>query len=1002
MAEPRKPSFPQLPTLPKITGEMIRRPFRLAEGWGTFALVALMVLIVQLSILRAEWAPELRILPSVTFAGLIVGFVLARIGRLRNYYAHLIGIAAGMLVIWLRTLSVIDDRFGGARGKSVEMAHRIGRYVRGAWNGSAEDDLILFVLAIAALMFFFGYFSMWWIFRSRWLSPTIGVAGLILLVNLGYDRADSGLFLFMFLLTAIPLAIRFYAYTQEAQWRRASINFPESLGWRFMSVATGLSLLLLMVSYLVPFSVHGGPVHAAWERASAPWDDIEGRWERFFPGIEGRGRTRNTFPGFAAFGETFQLGGGLNLPDDPAVSLKCDGIPGQYIKMNAYDFYTGHGFKKKVPESFTAQQPDGSTYDPRVSLDAGKAVPLPVAADQTAKSATCSAQLYRPRGNILPITGNQLELVNTQTLVSLGWQSFNLAGATIPPSASDTLPAPLADLVKKVSSLQGLTVPTDAPPTLRPGAQTQVSLQRDGTLVLYVPSTTPTTFTPEQLAQIVARAQQQAVAQGAQPPRILRVTIVQAPVVQPTPSPVPTTAGGATTSGTTAAPATATPSTISPTQSALVPLDRRFDTITEEQNRLAGNLIQTQVVIEQGKVTAILYRGQAPNFGDIDQVISVAPVPVGKEVTESIRVSEATEDALRKAPTQLPKWTERYTQLPDGITQRTADLAQQLAKGSTNQYDTAAAVEQYLRANLAYSERVGLPPFDRDATDYFLFQSKQGYCEYFSTAMVTLLRLNGIPAREAVGYLPGAKAEDGRLVSRENQAHAWVEVWFPQFGWITFDPTPKPGVPPIARGPQIVPQVNATDPDAQAVGDLAGGQDRLDARGEDRLRQLDDELNGGFGEGGAYAPIKQKREISPLFFATPLVFGFIALIVAFFWLRTFRGMSGSSQWYARMTRAMGLAGLVKSSSTTTPFETAAAVAQRLPGSKDSAMLIARHYAEEQYAARPPTERDATEVRSAWLRLRKLVVQSVLPRNRRKTRAAVTTEAPIQPKGRRQR
>lgn len=985
--------------LRKPSWETLLRPFRLPEGWGVFALVALMVLLVQSAILRAEWAPELRVLPSVTWVGLLAGFVLARITPLNNYVAHLVGFGVGLATIWLRTLSVIDNRFGGTRGKSVELAHRLGTYLRAAWNGGAQDDLFLFILVCAALMYFFAYFSMWWIFRSHWLSPTLGVAGLILLINLGYDRVDSGVYLFLFLLIVIPLAIRFYAFQQQAEWRTARITFPDSLGWRFMSVATGLSLVLLLVAYLLPFSVHTGPVHTAWERASGPWSNLEARWENFFPSIQGRGRTRSTFPGFAAFGDSFQLGGGLNLPADPAIALKCDTIPGPYIKMNTYDFYTGHGFKKQVSPDFKARQPDGSTYDPRVSLNAGKAVPLPPAADQTAKSASCSAQLFRPRGNILPVTGAQLEQIDTQTLISLGWQSFDLTGAAIPPATP--LPAPLADLVAKVSSLRGLTIPTDPPPTLRPGAQGQVTLQRDGTLVIYVPATTPTTFTPDQLAQLVARTQQQAVAQGGQPPRILRVTIVQAPVLQPTPSPAPTTPGGSV-AGASGPPPTSTPGVTITPATALVPLDRRFDAITQEQNRLAATLIQTQVVVENGKITAILYHGQAPNFSDIDEVISTTPVPVGKDVTESVRVSEATDAMLRTAPAQLPKWTNRYTQLPDGITQRTADLAQQLAKGTTNEYDYAAAVEKYLRDNYAYQEKVSLPPLDRDVTDYFLFQSKQGYGEYFSTAMLVLLRLNGVPAREVVGYLPGALATDGRLVSLENQAHAWVEVYFPRYGWITFDPTPRPGVPPITRGPQVVPPAGTTSVAAPATGNLAGGQDRLDARGEDRLRQLDEQLNGGLGVGGTYTPVQQQRQISPLFFVIPLLFGLFALAVAFLWLRTFRGLGGAAQWYARMTRATGLTGLIRWNRTTTPFETAAAVAQRLPGSKDSAMLIARRYAEEQYAGRPPDAAAAAETRTAWMRLRTLVVQSALPGNRRKDRPKTDTAPPIQPRGRRQR
>jgi hypothetical protein len=346
----------------------------------------------------------------------------------------------------------------------------------------------------------------------------------------------------------------------------------------------------------------------------------------------------------------------------------------------------------------------------------------------------------------------------------------------------------------------------------------------------------------------------------------------------------------------------------------------------------------------------------------------------------------------------LPKWTDRYLQLPDGITQRTADLAQQLAKGTTNEFDYASAVDQYLRTNYLYLERINLPPYDRDVTDYFLFTSKQGYCEYFSTAMLVLLRLNGVPAREVVGYLPGARSEDGRFVSTENMAHAWVEVYFPKYGWIPFDPTPRPGVPPIVRGPQVLPPVPAaTDP--ADTGDFQGGQDRLDARGEDRLRELDEELGGGFDTNGSYI-YRPESHINPLVFIIPLIFGLFVLAFCYLWLRMFRGMTGAAPWYARMMRAVGFAGLTRATMTTTPFEAAAAVAHRLPGSRDPAMVIARQFAEERYAGRPG---DGAASKSAWMQLRRLIVQSALPGNRRKReRAAASDEPAVQPRGRRQR
>ena len=82
-----------------------------------------------------------------------------------------------------------------------------------------------------------------------------------------------------------------------------------------------------------------------------------------------------------------------------------------------------------------------------------------------------------------------------------------------------------------------------------------------------------------------------------------------------------------------------------------------------------------------------------------------------------------------------------------------------------------------------------MPP-DQDWVDYFLFDSKQGYCDYFATAMVVLLRAEGVPARVASGFAPGDFDPDtGISIVRENHAHSWVEAYFPRYGWITFEPS---------------------------------------------------------------------------------------------------------------------------------------------------------------------------------------------------------------------
>ena len=81
---------------------------------------------------------------------------------------------------------------------------------------------------------------------------------------------------------------------------------------------------------------------------------------------------------------------------------------------------------------------------------------------------------------------------------------------------------------------------------------------------------------------------------------------------------------------------------------------------------------------------------------------------------------------------------------------------------------------------------------DETSLEYFLFERKAGHCEYFSTAMVVLLRNIGIHARNVNGFLGGEWNRVGNyLVVTQNEAHSWVEVWFPEYGWVAFDPTPS-------------------------------------------------------------------------------------------------------------------------------------------------------------------------------------------------------------------
>jgi transglutaminase-like putative cysteine protease len=172
------------------------------------------------------------------------------------------------------------------------------------------------------------------------------------------------------------------------------------------------------------------------------------------------------------------------------------------------------------------------------------------------------------------------------------------------------------------------------------------------------------------------------------------------------------------------------------------------------------------------------------NSGDWVYWGSGAPV-----YTAFSRTSSPPADSLRIERGGYAPSSRFFLQTPNSIDPRIAALADSLTAGIDNRYDKAMAVQRWLQT---FTYTRDLPDTAREATlEHFLFDRQAGHCEYFSSAMTIMLRTLGIQARNVNGFLGGDWSQFGDyLVVTQNSAHSWVEVWFPEFGWVTFDPTP--------------------------------------------------------------------------------------------------------------------------------------------------------------------------------------------------------------------
>ncbi len=142
-------------------------------------------------------------------------------------------------------------------------------------------------------------------------------------------------------------------------------------------------------------------------------------------------------------------------------------------------------------------------------------------------------------------------------------------------------------------------------------------------------------------------------------------------------------------------------------------------------------------------------------------------------------------------------------------------LNRSIVRDAVDPYQITLRIEQYLRQFYRYSLS---PPVGEYSSPYaaFLFDSRTGYCQHFAGAMALLLRFNGIPSRVAVGFTSGEKQGDDAYVVSANNAHAWVEVYFPTIGWTAFDPTPGRNLPsagPSSTSPGFInPYINSSPP----------------------------------------------------------------------------------------------------------------------------------------------------------------------------------------------
>jgi transglutaminase-like putative cysteine protease len=351
------------------------------------------------------------------------------------------------------------------------------------------------------------------------------------------------------------------------------------------------------------------------------------------------------------------------------------------------------------------------------------------------------------------------------------------------------------------------------------------------------------------------------------------------------------------------------------------------------------------------------------------------------------RISYADAQSLRGASTNYPDWIEEtYLQLPDTITAETLALADELTAASNNPFDKAIAVRDWLRTNIDYNDQIPAPPEDAEPVHHILFVTQEGYCNYYASAMAVMLRSQGVPARIVSGYAQGEYDEETFSYRvRASNAHTWVEVYFPAYGWIQFEPTaalPVDTRPETAGGGG-----DAFDSLADTGDDFERGLNNEPQSEAERLAEL---LAEEEARAGGSVPTQESFPVWQVVGAVLVVLAAGGTLVAANEMnrrveadveRSYGRLGSWARWLGMFFRP-----------TQTPYERADLMATAVPEGKAPIRSLTRQFVLKQFSPARAIE-DGFDSRKEWQQLRPLLLRRIAINRFKKWQARFSREKP---------
>ena len=446
------------------------------EGVLSALLLITLVTVAGYCVQQSDWSRLVIPVSWVAFSAAVFGSVVAKL-RVLDSIAHMLSMTIGLGLSFFLVASNAANLEGSIRDRVREIGDVGLRWYLGQ-RVDNDMEALLVSLLMGIILWLVGYLAAWSLFRRGWIFAGIALPGFLLLVNLGYADVPQTEYLAAFAVVALILVSRHSLYSRQREWTRLNMGRPNGLVRGFLVTGAVVALVATSAGWRSPASLSQEtlqPLVGEVSTRALSAQKSASDWLREASGDSGA--EIQTSGQFSTFGDTFSVGGPLELTDEPQVLVFADQAP--YLTAQHYDAYSGRGWYSTTRESFDPEGIDGRRYSPEMTFAANQHVPLSPEVTQSRSSSAIEITPLAPNDDRV-LTVDTYLASSVEASVRMSWIQLDNVQFAVDDIDISTLPRDIQLLASLLATadLSG-ELQEGGPTATDPETQSRIETERE-------------------------------------------------------------------------------------------------------------------------------------------------------------------------------------------------------------------------------------------------------------------------------------------------------------------------------------------------------------------------------------------------------------------------------------------------------------------------------------------------------------------------------------------